>query len=78
MNENIRIFGWLLLGMGFVLTLLGVMAIIGLVHVQIDAFGVNLDTIQERIAWVVLWVVAAVTGGLLLGLTNPEDQEKSV
>lgn len=75
MNENIRIFGWLLLGMGFVLALLGVMAVIGLVHVQIDAFGVNLDTIQERVAWIVLWMVAAVTGGLLLGLTRPESQE---
>lgn len=74
MNENIRIFGWLLLGLGFVLTFLGVMAVVGLIHVQIDVFGVNLDTIQERVAWIVLWIVAAVTGGLLIGLTSPENQ----
>ncbi len=75
MNENIRIFGWLLLGLGFVLTFLGVMAVVGLIHVQIDVFGVNLDTIQERVAWIVLWIVAAVTGGLLIGLTSPENQD---
>ena len=72
MNVHIRSFGWLLLIAGSVLTLLGIMALLGLIHVQIDAIGVNLDTTQERIAWIGSWLVIVISGGLLLGLTRPQ------
>lgn len=71
MNVHLRSFGWLLLLMGTILTLLGVIALPGWINVRIDAFGVDLDTLAEQIAWIVCWVVMIVTGGLLLGLTNP-------
>lgn len=78
MNENIRFFGWLLLYIGSILMFIGVMAVIDFVHIQIEIFGINLDRISERIAWIVCWLVAVVTGGLLISLTSPENQNKSV
>lgn len=73
MNYNIRVFGWLLLGMGSILAFIGLMAIVGLIHVQIDFFGVNLDTMQERIAWIISWFVVFVVGSLLIALTQPRE-----
>ncbi len=78
MNIRIRVFGWLLFSIGSFLTFLGLMSVIGIVHVQIEAFGINIDTLQERIAWIVSWLVTVITGGLLLALTSPIQQEKSV
>lgn len=77
MNVHIRVFGWLLFGMGSVLTVLGVLAITGLIQVRIDYFGINLDTMQERIAWIFSWMVVVVSGSLLLALTSPNSQNKS-
>lgn len=78
MNIRIRVFGWLLFSIGSFLTFLGLMSMIGIVHVRIEAFGINIDTLQERIAWIVSWLVTVITGGLLLALTTPIQQEKSV
>ena len=71
MNYNIRVFGWLLLGMGSILAFIGLMAVVGLIHVQIDFFGVDLDTMQERIAWIFSWLLVFVVGSLLIALTQP-------
>lgn len=78
MNIRIRVFGWLLFSIGSFLTFLGLMSMIGIVHVRIEAFGINIDTLQERIAWIVSWLVTVITGGLFLALTTPIQQEKSV
>lgn len=72
-----RVFGWLLLGMGTVLGAVGVLAVIGLIHVQIDFFGIDLDTAAERIAWTVGWLLAAVTGLALLFLTRRGTHHES-
>lgn len=73
MNEHIRAFGWLLFGIGSILTLMGLVALIAAMNIQIDAIGVDLDTTIERIAWIVCWLVAVVSGGILLALTQPDN-----
>jgi len=70
MKYYLRVFGWLLLGMGTVLGVVGLLAVIGLMQVPIDFFGIDLDTSVERIAWVVGCLVAAVVGLTLLFLTR--------
>ncbi len=70
MKYYLRVFGWLLLGMGTVLAVLGLLAVIGLMQVPIDFLGIDLDTRAERIAWVVGWLVAAAVGLALLLLTR--------
>lgn len=77
MNERIRVFGWLLFGIGSILTLIGLIALIAVININIDAIGVDLDTTVERIAWIVCWLVAVVSGGILLALTQPENEKKS-
>lgn len=73
MNDHIRLFGWLLFGTGSILTLIGLIALIAAINVNIDAIGVDLDTTIERVAWIVCWLVAVVSGGLLLALTQPDN-----
>ena len=76
MKYYLRVFGWLLLGMGTALAVLGLLAVIGLMQVQIDIMGIALHTSAERIFWVVGWLVAAAAGLALLLLTrssNPHE-----
>jgi len=77
MKYYLRIFGWLLLGMGVVLGIVGLLAAIGLMQVQIDFFGIDLDTSAERIAWTAGWLVAAAAGLALLFLTRHGSQHES-
>lgn len=74
MNDHIRMFGWVLFGIGCLLTMAGLVALVEFVHIQVDAVGINLDTTTERIAWIVSWLVAAVSGGLLLALTHRDSR----
>lgn len=74
MNDHIRMFGWVLFGIGCLLTLTGLVALIGFVNIQVDAVGIDLDTTTERVAWIVTWLVAAVSGGLLLALTHRDNR----
>jgi hypothetical protein len=48
MHDYTRVFGWLLVGMGTVLSLITALALAGLIPLQIDFFGFNLDTRGER------------------------------
>ena len=77
MRYYLRAFGWLLLGMGTVLGVLGLLAEIGLMQVQIGFFGIDLDTSVQRIAWVAGWLVAAAAGFALLLLTKRGSQHES-
>ena len=77
MKYYLRVFGWLLLGMGTVPGVLGVLAVIGLMQVPIDFFGIDLDTRPERIAWAAGWLVAAAAGLALLFLTRRATQHES-
>lgn len=78
MNDPIRLFGWLLFGTGSILTLIGLIALIAVINIHIDVIGIDLDTTIERIAWIVSWLVAVVSGGMLLALTHPENHKRSV
>jgi len=68
MKHYTRVVGWLLLGMGVVLGGLGLLALGGLLAVQIDFFGANLDTRPERIVWTAAWLLAAAVGLSIVGL----------
>ena len=70
MKYSLRVLGWLFLGTGTVLGIVGVLAVTGLIHVQIDFFGIDLNTRAEHIKWIVGWLVAAAAGLALLFLTR--------
>jgi len=70
MKYYLRVFGWLLLGMGIVLATVGLLAISGIIQMNIDFFGIDLNSEKELINWLVGWVVAFVAGLILLYLTR--------
>ena len=78
MNDHIRLFGWLLFGTGSILTLIGLVALVAVINIHIDVLGIDLDTTIERIAWIVSWLVAVVSGGMLLALTGARKHDDSV
>ena len=67
MNTLKRVTGWLLFGVGAVLTSLGMLALAGFGWAQIDLFGIELATKNDRVMWVIGWLVAAMVGLLMSG-----------
>jgi len=76
MKYYIRVFGWLLLGMGALFGSLGLLLIYGVMEVQIDFWGVEIRTSAQRIYWVVGWSLLAVTGLALLLFTKRFSQQE--
>lgn len=70
MSYFLRVLGWLLLGMGCVLSLLGLLSISGLTEIPIDFFGIDVDTGARLAFWTVGWLVAAAAGLALLRATR--------
>lgn len=78
MNYFIRAFGWLLVYAGSALTLTGVIALTGTIHIQIEAVGINLDRISEQIVWITMWLVLVTSGILMIALTKPGVRSRTV
>ena len=70
MHYYMRVFGWLLFGMGTVLSLITGLALAGIIQLQIDFFAFNLDTRGERFVLVGGLVIAAVAGLVLLRISR--------
>ena len=67
MNTLKRVAGWLLFGVGTVLTSVGMLALAGFGWAQTDLFGIELQTKNDRVVWVIGWLVAAMVGLLMSG-----------
>ena len=70
MHYYLRVVGWLLVGMGTVLSVVTALALAGVIQVQIDFFAFNLDTRRERLVLVSGLVIAAVAGLVLLRISK--------
>ncbi len=70
MKYYVRVFGWLFLGMGSVLSVVSLLDLSGLVDVKGDFFGIVVDTDRERAIWLAACLVGAATGLILLYLTR--------
>ena len=77
MKYYVRVFGWLFLGMGTVLSVLSLLDLSGLVDVEGEFFGIDVDTDRERAIWLAACLVGATTGLLLLYLTRRDRQAQS-
>ncbi len=77
MKYYMRVFGWLFLGMGGVLTVLSLLDLSGLVDVSGNFFGIEVDTSREHAIWLAACLVAAATGLALLRLTKRDRQAQS-
>ena len=70
MRSALRIAGWLLFGAGAGLAMLGIADLAGLMALPID-FGITLASKNDRVLWVIAWLVAAVLG---LALAQPRGK----
>ncbi len=70
MKYYVRVFGWMFLGMGTVLSFLSLLDLSGLVDVSGNLFGVEVDTPRERAIWLAACLAGAATGLVLLYLTR--------
>ena len=70
MHDYMRVVGSLLVGMGSVLALTTALALAGIIPLQIDFFGFNLDTRAERLVLVAALLIAAVAGLVLLRISK--------
>ena len=79
MSGPVRATGWMLFAMGAVFASLGILSLAGLMSVQIDFFGIDLQTKNDRVAWVIGWLVAALVGLLMSGAGSraKEPEEES-
>ncbi len=77
MKYYVRVFGWLFLGMGSVLSVLTLLDMSGLVDVSGNFFGIEVDTDRERAIWLAACLVGAATGLALLRLTRRARQAQS-
>ena len=60
--SKLRITGGILVGFGSVLGGAALLAMAGIMPLNIDFFGFNLDTHGERIAWILVWFFAVAVG----------------
>lgn len=58
--------GWTLLGFGGCMIAPGIIAMTGLTPLELDFFGIEIDTQPERIAWTVGSIISAVGGYAIL------------
>ena len=73
MNTLKRGVGWLLFVVGTVLTCFGMLALAGFAWTQVDLFGIALQTKNDRVVWVIGWLVAALVGLLMSGAGKKKE-----
>ncbi|MEQ8844880.1 MAG: hypothetical protein RIB58_08490 [Phycisphaerales bacterium] len=71
MRTRLRIVGGILAGFGIALAGVAALAFGGVIPLEIDFFGLNLNTLAERIAWIGAWSLVAVLGLALLVMARP-------
>lgn len=64
--SKLRITGGILVGFGSVLGGAALLAMAGVMPLNINFFGFNLETRGERVSWVIAWSVAVIVGIVLL------------
>lgn len=70
MPFNMRVFGWLFLGMGLIFGSLTALSLMGLFPLDISVFDHRLDTQRERTVFLAVWSVVAVAGLVTLRYTR--------
>lgn len=69
-----RVLGLLLVGMGTVLAILTALALAGIMPLQIEFFGMSLETRRERFALLCGLLIAALVGLVLLRVSRKPRQ----
>ena len=76
MKSLIRIAGWLLFAVSTMFTLLGMLALGGMMQNPAGLLGIELASKNDRVLWVVVWLLGTLAGLWLAkpgGKREPSD-----
>ena len=76
MKHWLRGLGLILLGFGGFMSIPGILVITGLVAVELDFFGIEIDTQRERLVWTVGFIISAAIGYVILRKLKDNDDEE--
>ena len=62
MKQVLRIFGWLLFVVATIFTLMGMLALGDLMQMPSGLLGVELTSKNDRVLWVVVWLLGMLAG----------------
>lgn len=62
MESLLRIFGWLLFIVATIFTLMGMLALGGLMQMPGGLLGIELTSKNDRVLWVVVWLLGMLAG----------------
>ena len=71
MKLLIRVFGWLLFAASTVFTLMGMLALGGMMQNPGGLLGIELTNKNDRVLWVVVWLLGMLAG---LWLAKPKGK----
>ena len=75
MRHLLRGLGWGLLGFGGFMIIPGILSMTRLFPLDLDFFGIDVNTQRERLVWTVGSIVSAVGGYALLRRLKGNDEE---
>ena len=78
MNRVFRAAGWLLVGVGTLMSLAGVLALMGMHDLHLQFGPVEFDTAREKAAWIGVWVLSIVAGVVLLRTSRTTAERERV
>ena len=78
MNRVFRAAGWLLVGVGTLMSLAGVLALMGFRDLHLIFGPVEFDTPAEKGAWIGVWVLSIVAGVVLLRTSRTTAERERV
>ena len=67
--------GWSLLGFGGFMIIPGILSMTRLFPLDLEFFGIDVDTQRERLVWTVGSIISAVCGYVLLRRLKGNDEE---
>lgn len=76
MNRVFRAGGWLLVGVGTLMTLAGVLALMNITGLHLVFGDVEFDRPAEKGAWIGVWALSIVSGVLLLRTSRTKKRER--
>jgi hypothetical protein len=71
MKSLIRVVGWLLFAVSTVFTLMGMLALGGMMQNPAGLLGIELANKNDRVLWVVVWLLGMLAG---LWLAKPKGK----
>jgi hypothetical protein len=76
MNRVFRAGGWLLVWLGALMTFGGVLSLTGLTDIHLMFGDVEFNTPAEKGAWIGVWLLAILSGVVLLRTSRRRDSER--